>query len=77
MFIQPGKFKQNTFIERFNRSLRDEVIGANIFKLVDYAQEAADNWIQDYKEFWPHESLGNVTPMELMSRKFLKKISSF
>lgn len=38
MFIQPGKFNQNTFIERFNRSLRDEVIGANIFKLVDYAQ---------------------------------------
>ena len=44
---------------------------------VDQAQEAADDWVQDYNEFRPHESLGDVAPMEFMPRKFVKEISSF
>jgi len=39
--------------------------------------EAADEWIQDYNEFRPHESLGNIASMEFMPRKFVKEISSF
>lgn len=77
MFIQPGKPNQNAFVERFNRSLRDEVLNANLFNSVDQAQEAADDWVQDYNEFRPHESLGDVAPMEFMPRKFVKEISSF
>ena len=63
MFIQPGKPNQNTFVERFNRSFRDEVLNANLFNSVDQAQEAADGWVQDYNEVSPHESLGDVVPM--------------
>ena len=77
MFIQPGKPNQNAFVERFNRSFRDEVLNANLFNSVDQAQEAADDWVQDYNEFRPHESLGDVAPMEFMHRKFVKEISSF
>ena len=77
MFIQPGKPNQNAFVERFNRSFRDEVLNANLFNSVDQAQEAADDWVQDYNEFRPHESLGDVAPMEFMPRKFVKEISSF
>ena len=68
---------QNAFVERFNRSFRDEVLNANLFNSVDQAQEAADDWVQDYNEFRPHESLGDVAPMEFMPRKFVKEISSF
>jgi hypothetical protein len=28
-------------------------------------------------EFRPHESLGGVTPVQIMPRKFFKEISSF
>ena len=77
MFIQPGQPNQNAFVERFNRSFRDEVLNANLFNSVDQAQEAADDWVQDYNEFRPHESLGDVAPMEFMPRKFVKEISSF
>ena len=31
MFIQPGKPNQIAFVERFNRSFRDEVLNANLF----------------------------------------------
>ena len=77
MFIQPSKPNQNAFIERFNRSFRGEVLNANLFNSVDQAQEAADDWVQDYKEFRPHESLRDVAPMKFMPRKFVKEISSF
>ena len=63
--------------QRFNRSFRDEVLNANLFNSVDQAQEAADDWVKDYNEFRPHESLGYEAPIEFMPRKFVKKISSF
>ena len=80
MFLQirrAGKPNQNAFVERFNISFRDEVLNASLFNSVDQAQEAADDWVQDYNEFRPHESLGDVAPMEFMPRKFVKEISSY
>jgi hypothetical protein len=77
MFIQFGKPNQNAFVKRFNRSFRDEVLNANLFNSVYQAQEAADNWMQDYNDFRQHESLGDVAPMEFMPRKFVKGILSF
>ncbi len=46
MFIQPGKPNQNAFVERFNRSFREEVQNANQFNSVYQAQEAADDWFR-------------------------------
>jgi putative transposase len=45
MLIQPAKPNQNTFVERFNRSFRDEVLNANLLNSVDQAQEVADDWV--------------------------------
>ena len=41
MFIQPDKPNQNAFVERFDRSFRDEVLNANLLNSVKQAQEAA------------------------------------
>jgi putative transposase len=77
LFIQPGKPNQNAFVERFNRSFREEVLDANLFNSIAEAQEAADGWVMDYNEFRPHDSLGDKTPMEFMPRTFKTGISSF
>ena len=61
-FIQPGKPNQNAFIERFNKSFREEVLNANLFNTLLEAQEAAEIWLTDYNEYRPYESLGDVPP---------------
>ena len=42
LFIQPGRPNQNSFVERFNRSFRDEVLDANLFNSIAETQEAVD-----------------------------------
>ena len=77
LYIQPGKPNQNAFIERFNRSFREEVLDAHLFNALSEVQSIADAWLSDYNEQRPHESLGNVPPIEFMQRVFKTEVSSF
>jgi putative transposase len=76
LFIQPGKPNQNAFFERFNRSFREEVLNAWLFNAVSEAQAAADEWMVDYNECRPHESLGNVPPVVFRPRVFNAEVST-
>jgi putative transposase len=76
MFIQPGKPNQNAFVERFNRSFREEVLDAWLFNAVSEVQSAADDWLTDYNEFRPHESLGNVPPVVFKPRLSNAEVST-
>ena len=64
-FIQPGKPMQNGFIERFNGSLRTELLNAYVFKNLRQVREHTEVWVQDYNQNRPHESLGNRTPKQV------------
>lgn len=63
-YIQPGKPNQNAYIERFNRSLRTEVLDANIFSSLGQVRERAWAWLLSYNEERPHAALGNIPPAE-------------
>lgn len=76
LFIQPGKPNQNAFVERFNRSFRNEVLDAWLFNAVSEVQDAADDWLSDYNEYRPHESLGDVPPVVFKPRVFNAKVST-
>ena len=65
-FIQPGKPTQNSFVERFNRTYRDEILNMYVFKSLNQVRELTDDWIREYNEELPHESLGNLTPWEYL-----------
>lgn len=63
-FIKPGKPTQNSFIERFNRTFRTEILDFYAFKQLSEVREVADKWMQQYNEERPHESLNDLTPVE-------------
>lgn len=46
-YIKPGKPDQNAYIERFNRTFREEVLDQNLFIPLDDAREAAYWWLLD------------------------------
>lgn len=64
LYIQPGKPVQNAYIERFNRTFREEVLDAYLFEDLEQAQEIANDWLRGYNEQRPHESLGGLPPSQ-------------
>lgn len=63
-YIEPGKPNQNAYIERFNRSYRNEVLAPHLFASLEQVRELSWAWMMSYNEERPHESLGNLPPSE-------------
>lgn len=65
-YIQPGEPNQNAYIERFNRTYREELLSLHLFNNLSEVREATYWWRNDYNELRPHDSLGDMTPVEFM-----------
>ena len=52
-FIQPGKPNQNACIERFNRTVRHEVLNAYDFGSLDQVRAISAQWVQEYMRSAP------------------------
>ena len=67
-YIQPDKPAQNAFIERFNRTYREDILNAYLFTSTHQAQQLSDAWLVTYNEHRPHDALGRVPPLTYLSR---------
>lgn len=67
-FIKPGRPMQNGFIERFNRSYREAVLNMYIFETLEDVRNETEKWLGVYNWHRPHESLGNLSPMEYLKK---------
>jgi len=63
-FIEPGKPAQNAYIERFNRTFREDVLDAYSFENLAEVRALSEKWLEEYNTVRPHQALGNLTPCQ-------------
>jgi len=70
LYIQPGCPTQNSYIERFNGRYRRAILDAYIFRTLGEVREKTEEWMSYYNNERPHESIGNIPPMEQRTNKW-------
>jgi transposase InsO family protein len=67
-FIEKGSPQQNPYVERFNGTMRDEVLRGEDFDNVLEARVVLQAWVEEYNERRPHRGLGLLTPRQFAAR---------
>ena len=61
-FIRPGQPSQNAYIERFNRTYREEVLDSFVFRSLQEVRHITHEWMNSYNQQRPHDALPGLTP---------------
>lgn len=62
LYIEPGSPWENGYIERFNGTLRNEVLDGEIFDTLWEAKVLVEDWRRYYNKVRPHSSLNYRPP---------------
>ena len=64
LYIQPGHPEQNAYIDRYNRTMREELLNQYLFESLGEVQDQATEWLWQYNHNRPHMGNGGVTPRQ-------------
>ena len=62
--IEPGKPQQNSYIERFNRSYREDILDMYAFTNLRQVRDLSSKWLIEYNHDRGHDSLSGKSPVE-------------
>lgn len=66
-YSRPFHSSDNAYVERFNRTLRDEVLNWYRFRSLAEVQRMLDDWRVRYNMGRPHMSLHGLSPLQFVS----------
>ncbi len=61
-YIQPGKPQQNSYVERYNRTVRYDWLNQYLFESIDEMRDFATEWLWSYNNERPNMGIGGITP---------------
>lgn len=65
---------KNGYVERFNRTYREEVLDMYIFDNIHHVRELTEGFMDDYNHKHPHKSIGNKAPIGFMNERKEKSL---
>ena len=60
--LQPGKPAQNAYLERFNRTFREEALDAYLFDDLQEVRTITEPWLEEHNTIRPHQALLGLSP---------------
>lgn len=70
------KVESTSYVERFNRTYRDEVLNMYVFKTLSEVRAITEEWIDQYNEERPHDALEDLTLFEYREAHLQREYSS-
>ena len=62
-YIQPGNPQQNGYVERFNRTMRYELLNQCLFESIEQVKQQSTQWLWMYNNVRPHIANGGMPPV--------------